>query len=96
MNERFVKDGEHVFDRDTIDYVATGKKLRLGRKNSACPIIDAAHYLEKTVQSVYGYEQGKTAITLRDFVCLCSLYQIHPDDVICMKKETGKWREYEE
>ena len=88
--------GVHKFDRDTVDYVATGRKLRLAREKTGKPVSVVAKYLEKTVQSVYGYETGKTAIPLGDFVSLCSLYDLKTDAIICKKTETGKYCDYDE
>jgi len=88
--------GKHEFERFTIDYKATGLKMKQLREERHIAVVDVARHLNKTVQLVYSWEAGTGKIQLNDFVSVCSLFNVSTDKVICEKLEIGVYYDYDE
>lgn len=88
--------GEHKFSRITIDYEKTGSELKKVRELKKMSIPLVARHVGKSTQLIYDWEKGSSRIGLDDFVRICGLYKIRPEMVMCKKKETGVYYDYDE
>lgn len=95
--EDFMKEfGIHRFERITIDYAETGRRLRKIRMEKELKIPYVAQHVGKSTQLIYDWENGSSSIRLDDFIRICGLYEIAPGKVMCKKKEIGTYSDYDE
>lgn len=70
----------------TIDYVATGKKLRNLRTSKQIRVETLANALNVTAQAIYLYESGERRVSLEMILALAEFYGCSPADIWQLEK----------
>ena len=65
--------------------------LESARVNAGYSIIDVSKKVNKTVKTIYNWENGRTAISAQMFFELCKIYNVNSDFVRVPIVKDGKY-----
>lgn len=70
-------------ERESIDYVALGKRIREWRKAKNITQEELANATEKTVQHISNIERCHTRVSLATLVDIANFLEVSADDLLC-------------